>query len=223
MKPGTIVGGSFKQQSAAVYIGLGFIPDWVKVIALTTDTLLKLEWNVNMRTIAAIEGTLRSTMTDADWLDLAIGEGVAIYRGGTKISSTSTPSTTTYLAKEEDADKRDAGSGDEIDTWTLGSSTNKTGSWNDVCATATVGVGSRICVDGKWATVTALTSNGEQANEVTLNEALKSGTIEYLSNMYDWVAQDSATVAKAGFVISDTTYLLDATSDYMIFEAGLNR
>lgn len=214
--------GTFLQQNAALYIGLGFIPDWVKIFSLTTDTKILAEWSVNMRTLAAVEGILRTgdDDQDIDIADLAATEGIAIYRGGDIISSSSTPSTTTYLAKDPNPDKRSEGTGVAIDTWTLGNSTNRTGNWNDVCNTTYVGVGSRICVDGKWATLTALTSNGEQANEVTLNEALKSGRIHALTGMYDFVAQASGTVTKAGFKISDTTYLLDATSDYLMFEAG---
>lgn len=215
--------GTFLQQNAAIYFGLGYIPDWVKIYTLTTDTMMKLEWSVNMRSLAAIEGRLMSTMTDADILDLAYGEGVSIYRGGDKITSATTPSTLTYLAPETSPDKRAEGTGSAIDTWTLGSSTNRTGNWNDVCSTTYVGVGSRICVDGKWATVVALTSDGEAANEVTLNEALKSGDINMLCGMYDYVVQASGTVTKAGFKCSDTSYLLDAATDYMFFEAGTYR
>mgnify|MGYP000887242095 CR=1 FL=1 len=214
--------GTFKQQNAAVYIGLGFIPDWVQLKSLTTDTKILLDWSVNMRTLDANEGLLRTGDDDEafDIADLGAGEGIKIYRGGDIITSATTPSTTTYLAKDSSPDKRASGTGDTINKWTLGSATNKTGNWNDVCNTSYVGVGSRICVDGKWATVTALTSNGEQANEVTLNEALPSGTIQMLTGIYDFIAQASGTITKAGFLCADKTYLLDSTTDYIMFEAG---
>ena len=218
-----LVSGSFKAQNAAMYFGLGFIPDFVKCWGLTTDVSPMGVWSINSRSLQAIEGEMRSTMTDVDMLDLAIGEGFAIYRGGTKTTASSTPSSTTYVQDMADKDKRDAHTSVEaISKWTLGSSTNKTGRWHNDCNTTYVGVGSRICVDGKWATVTALSNEGADANEVTLNEALKSGEIQFLSNMYDFVAPAAGTVTKEGFILSDTTYLLDAT-DYMYFEAGTYR
>jgi hypothetical protein len=224
MQPGSIISGTFKQQNAAMYLGLGFLPDWVRIYALTTDTLMKLEWSINMRTLAAIEGILRSTMTDADFLDLAYGEGVAHYLGGDVITASTTPSTTTYIEQDRTPDKRAVNTGyDAINTWTLGNSTNRTGNWNAECSTTYVGVGSRICVNGRWATVLALTSNGDQANEVTLNAALPSGVIEFLGPMYDFTTQNSGIVTKAGILISDTTYLLDAATDTLMIEAGIYR
>jgi len=225
MKPTQLISGTFKQQNAAIYLGLGFMPDYFRLYNASDGEDMILDWNINMRVLAAIEGYAQVGDDDEafDVHDLAFGEGAAIYRGGAAIGSGTTPSTTTYLAKEENPDKRASGTGDDIDTWTLQNSSNRTGKWNAVCSTTYVGIGSRICVDGKWATVVAISSNGADDNEVTLNEALKSGTIQYLTNMYDWVAQASGTITKAGIIISDTTYLLDAATDMMVFEAGTYR
>jgi hypothetical protein len=72
---------------------------------------------------------------------------------------------------------------------------------------------------GKWYFVTALTSNGEAANEVTLNEAVNSGPIYALTGMYDYIAITSGNVAPAGFWIDSTSDIVNqATISY--FEAG---
>ena len=231
MQPGSIISGTFLQQNNAMYIGLGFLPSWVRIFALTTDTKIKLEWNVNMRTQAAIEGLLRTGDDDADFdiLDLAFGEGVAHYLGGDTITSGTTPSTSTYIAQDKNPDKRDVNPGvDAIDTWTIDTSGSRTGHWNNECNTDYVGVGSRICVDEgsgsiRWATVTSLTSNGESSDEVELNVALKDGNILFLGTMYDLTTQSSGTVTKEGILLSDTTYLLDAATDMLMIEAGIYR
>lgn len=225
MKPTQLISGTFVDQAAAIYLGLGFIPDFFKLRNLSDTEDPTLEWNINMRTILPLEGYAHTGDDDADMdiAPLAYGAGVTIYRGGTAITSSSTPSTSTYLARIDNPDKRDAGTGDDIDTWTLDTSGDRTGHWNDVCNTTYVGVGSRICVDGKWATVTELTGNGEADDEVTLSEALKSGNINMLTNIYDWVTQASGTLTKAGVIISDTTYLLGGTTNMLMFEAGTYR
>jgi hypothetical protein len=226
MQPGSRISATFLQQNAAMYIGLGFLPDWVRIRALTTDTMIELEWSVNMRALACIEGFLRTGIvdTDMDIVDLAYGEGVAHYLGGDVITSGTTPSTTTYVSQDKAPDKRSVNTGyDPIDTWTLDTIGNRTGHWNAECSTTYVGVGSRICVDGKWATVLALTSNGESDDEVTLSLPLPSGNIEFLGPMYDLTTQVSGTVTKPGILVSDTTYLLDAATDTLLIEAGTYR
>lgn len=226
MKPGSIVSYTFKQQNAAVYLGLGFLPDWVRIWNISDGEDMVAWWSVNFRALACIEG-YSMVGDDASAIakyDYAYGEGIALYRGGTVIGTGTTPSTTTYLAPDTDPDKRDANTAaDALTTWTLDTSGDRTGHWNAECNTTYVGVGSRICVDGKWATVVALTSNGDQDDEVTLNEALDSGTIEFITSPYDLVAQSANTVAKEGIVISDTSYLLNATTDTMVIEAGQYR
>lgn len=221
-----VVSGNVLAYAGDMYICIGFIPDWVEIWSLGHSDEVYARWSVNNRLLLATGGfTLNDdgdVSPEAMGTVPAVDTGIQIYRGGTIISATSTPSTTTCYVKDPTPDARGDGAGADIDTWTLGSSANRTGNWNDVCSTSTVGIGSRICIDGRWATVVALTGNGEAANEVTLNEALGSGRIDMLTSMYDYYAAAAGTIAPAGFWIDSGSDIVDQAVQFY-FEAGCYR
>lgn len=213
------ISGTFNGTGAALNVGIGFLPSEVRIRNIENAEDYYIEWSINMRSAECIEG-IRLAGDDAAAISrtpLTKGNGIVIYRGGDIMTSAST----SYIVEDPDTDKRDAGTGDTIDTWTLGNATNFTGNWNAECSTTYVGEGSRICVDagdgGKWSTVTALTSNGEAANEVTLSEPLKSGKIVALTGMYDWLGAANKKVIPAGFTINETT--LNVSGELCYFEA----
>ena len=231
-------------QGVVTYVGLGFIPDWVKIYeCLATYSIL--EWNIGMAANTLIAGgiVISDTTTDAtDRFALARSAGVEIYRGGDRLTSTpmSTPrplnasaqtSDNMYYGPDTSPDKRDAGTAGTISSWTLGSSTNRTGNWDyaaEITNTGTddnpVGVGSMINIDGKETYITTLTDQGESANEVALNEALATGPIYMLTGRYTHVAQPAGTITKAGIIINDTTHVnVGTTDDTMIILAGTFR
>lgn len=206
--------GTFNGTGAALYLCIGFMPDWVKLWNSETTDEERMVWSRNMRGAELGDGIRKDD--DGTITPLTVGNGIQIYRGGDVMSAAST----TYLVPTY-TDRRDAGTGSTIDTWTLGSTTNRTGNWNDVCNTTYVGEGSLINIDGKWARITALTSNGEQANEVTLDEALPSGQIYALKGMYDYIGAASGVITPAGFKINDTTF--NSSGELCFFEAGSYR
>jgi hypothetical protein len=204
-----MIGGHFNGTGAAVYICCGFVPDFVKLWSVEAATVERAEWSVNMVGVLANEGVQLPKGGGAN-IDMAKGEGITPYWGGDLLTTT-TAGTTTYgegvYLKWDDRDFRTDPDGTygTINKWTLGNSTNFTGNWNVECNTTYVGVGSRIKIAGKWYSITALTSNGESANEVTLSHAPATGVIEAIKGMYSMCPMVANEVTPAGFKINSST------------------
>ena len=216
-----IVAGTFflASTSADTCICCGFIPDWVKVYSMNGNEELQ-HWSIHMMRHGDTVGGI--DIDDAGAVGaVAVDAGIKIHRGG-HIVTASEYSAAMYNIKDDLDYSKEANIGaayDEINAWTLHSA--YTGHWNNPCDTTYVGVGSRICIDGLWYVVTALTSNGELTNEVTLSETgVASGTIECITNMYDYKAAVAGTVTPAGFYIDEGAEVLNATSEIAWFEAG---
>lgn len=221
------IGGTFNGTGAALYICLGFVPDFVKVWNLEGTAELSLLWNKNMRTTEAQEGFEIGTSTHAYNL---VSAGIRPYFGGDLLTATNQTSVTygegVYLRKDDHGDYRYANlngkTGDavavDIDTWTLYS--GFTGHFNEDVTGTYIGEGSRICIDGKWYTITVLTAGqGEATNEVTLDQTgVASGAVQFISGMYDYKPVPLGETTKAGFLISDTT--VNVNDAYCCFEAG---
>jgi hypothetical protein len=216
------VGGVFNGTGAAVYLGIGFVPDWVTVYNMEDADVAKLEWNKNMlRTAEMTAGRLTHTAAGLLGDPRTVANlGVVPYRGGENIAAAST----TRLVADR-ADKRDAGTLGTINRWTLGSAANRTGSFNAGCNTTYVGEGSEIVIREdvtrkliKCALV-ALTNDGDAANEVTLSEAVKGGEILFIGNMYDYVGAAAGTVMPDGFGITATD-VINVANEMCAFEAG---
>ena len=223
----TTVSGTFNGTGSALYVGCGFVPDWVKIRNLESTFPFEIEWSANMRSSEQEEGislgnaTVAAASPGTPLTRLANAAGIAAYLGGTTVTAAST----VYLVKDTDPDKRDNGTGATISTWTLGNSGNRTGNWNDVCNTTFVGEGSRIWVKQdvdqqvRKAVVTALTSNGEAANEVELSLALSTGTVVGLSGMYDYIGAAANTIIPAGFYLASTG-TINTSGEMCMFSAG---
>ena len=211
-----VVKGTFNGTGAALYVGLGFIPSRLRLVNKEDGDLARLEFSYPPRSSEQEEGVLLVGSGAALQISaLTHGNGVCAYHGGDKLAAASTA----YLKKDPSTDKRSVNTGyDPINKWTLGSTTNRTGNWNAECSTNWVGEGSRICIDGKWYTVTALTSNGEAANEVTLDRAAPSGEIQALLGMYDWIGGSAGDVIPAGFQVNATT-VINVSGEMVEFEA----
>jgi len=219
-----LISGTFNGTGAALRVGIGFIPDFVRVWNDEDNGGLAVAavWSKNMRTTDQQEGVLSSS--DAHFTELVAGAGIAIYRGTPEGFSAAQ---TAYIVRDTSPNKQGANvpTASRITTWTLGSATNKTGSWNAECSTTYVGEGSRIAIRQsvddqiKWATVVAMSSTGDQANEVTLSEAISAGRIEFLSGMYDYLGVGANTPMPAGFVINETGKL-NTSGELCHFEAG---
>ena len=223
----------------AKYVGLGFIPDWVEIWSGAAGTdYCHLQWNIGMLATTTIAGGIVLVDTTGDRVARGRSAGIEIYRGGDVITADTTPRSSTtgvatanvYYGPDTDVDKRNNGATGTISSWTLGSSSNRTGNWDYACDTTEtadshnpVGVGSMINIDGKETYITTITDAGESANEVYLNEALASGPIYALTGKYTHTSKPANTVTKAGIIINDVAYVNLTAADTMVIIAGTYR
>jgi hypothetical protein len=187
-----------------------------------TNLYQVLEWTQDMRkTIKGFDGSqtlfAAAASASADHLTTA---GVESWEGGE-----TTDGTETYIGPDAEPNKFDKGAGDPIDTWTLGSVANVTGNWNAVCSLTdpdTVGVGTVIKIDaGKGAEsrrIIAITSNGEAANEVTLDKVIGTGKITFLGGIFTFVPMASGLVLPKGLKVSETA-AFNVDTEVVAFEA----
>lgn len=225
------VTGVFNGTGAAAYICGGFIPRRVYLKNLENSTEYVIEWlaaNMRAQATACPEGWLYTNGVPAP---LAVGSGVRQYEGGDLLTSANQTSVAygegVYLGldlKDYRADNSYGASAGAIDTWTLDTSGNRTGHWNvaKVASGARIGAGSRIRIletsSGleKEAGISAITSDGEVADEVTLTRAIGSGKIRYVGGLYDLAPIALGKVTPAGFLLNDTT--LNANDNTIYFE-----
>jgi len=222
-----IIRGTFQGVGAACYLCLGGVPSKLTLWNLsdTTEIIQILDWTKEMRTVAkSFDGNLLTFQAAAiAGSDLAAGAGISAYEGGD-----TTDGTETYLGLDREPNKFDKGAGDPIDTWTLGNVTNKTGNLNAVANITyphKVGIGSLIKIDSgagvQTRVITAFTSNGEAANEVTLDYAQPSGKITYLGGIFTFVQMTSGLVAPKGVYIQETA-AINVDSEIVAFEAVMD-
>ncbi len=219
------VAGTFNGTGAVLYICCGFIPDKVLVRNVEATDGFWAEWSSKYASSEQIAGGMFGTAAGIKLTVQTAGQGIQPYEGGEKLTATNQTSTTygegVYLA----FDRKDykgvdiAANSDPISTWTLGSSGNRTGNFNNDVTGTYIGEGSRIKIDGKWYTITALTAGqGVSANEVTLSRAAATGTVETITGMYDLAPLAVGSLTPAGFVINNTT--LNVNDNMMYFEAS---
>jgi len=233
-----LISGTFNGTAAAVYICIGFLPDFVKLMAIGDSTHYgELLWDINDRIAAASEGFTIVTGTTYRQIDaLAATEGCSQYEGGDSLTATNQTSVSygegVYLAEDPVKDySKNASYGytsNPIDTWTLDTSAARTGHFNDDCLTSVsrIGAGSRILIkesssgQKKWAYIEVLTAGqGISADEVTLSRALTSGTIQFIGGKYSFSPMALGSVTPAGFKISDTT-VVNENNSMIRFIAG---
>jgi len=227
------VRGTFNGTGAALYIGCGFIPTRVEVRAVGDAGGLnpRVKWSSNDRVAAQAEGVLDTDMA-TQAVQLAAGEGISAYAGGDILTAALQTDTTygggIYLVRDE-KDYRygtnampgpNGGSGDAvattIDTWTLDTSANRTGHFNEDVTGTYIGAGSKITIETGYGKlkihedlfIEALTATqGEAADEVTLNRAVGAGRVRKITGMYDFAPQAVGQIILPGFKISATTHI----------------
>jgi hypothetical protein len=113
---------------------------------------------------------------------------------------------------------------EDIISWTLDTSANRTGHFNEDVTGTYIGEGSKIIIDSpglgpREYTILALTATqGEAADEVTLNYAVPSGPVRYISGMYSMKPMIAGEVTPAGFLLSMAT--VNANGNICAFTAG---
>jgi hypothetical protein len=213
--------------TSALYLGLGFIPDWVKIRNIDQSAQEALDWSRNdIRAATAAEGLLRTTIgaDDTGLTVLTEAAGIVPYYGGTVISTASAnyqvPRNMESLFRGDMRVKTTT----DINTWTLDTSASETGHVNTGVNTTYVGVGSLIKIKEtstgliKTAAIVALTNDGDAANEVTLDRAIGTGVVIKIGYLYDLAAAPKGTVMPAGIYLADTT--CNASAERCLIEAG---
>ena len=216
-----VISGSFNGTGAALTICTGFIPNEVKLVNSENSTCPYIEWSDRMRSLSCEEGILYTP--NAAPADLAQGEGVVPYLGGSVLSATST----SILVIDPKKDKRDANTAaSPIGTWSLTHAANHTGKFNAAVNSTYVGVGSRIAIkesvsgNVKWAFITVSDGTGTSDNSIELSKAIASGEVVALHGMYDYVGAVAGTITRDGFTMNTTTGF-NVSGEMAMFKAGI--
>ncbi len=217
------IAGVFNGTGATLYFCLGFIPDWVHLRNHETGNDYEIEWNINMmRCTEYVEGisTVTAGGTYRDMTALTKGTGILPNYGKTVLTTT-TAGTTTYgegvYLKYDNRDYRylstesPHGLGDatenNIDTWTLTDGSTNKGTFGTAGATGGtyIGEGSEICIDGRWYAIVAFTSDGGDADDITLSHKVGSGKIDFIGGMYSFAPMIAKEMTSDGFVLTNTS------------------
>ena len=198
MNAGAILG-----TGAIVHVAIGYIPDFVKLATVDGTVQGEMEWNKFMKGYGGIKRLGAEASPSAAMVTSA--NGISKYLG----ESNPLSATSTSIYVPEVKDQRDTGAGDPITTWTLDTSANKTGHFdNPLKATELiVGAGAEVWIRDELgnlhhATITSLTSDGDAADNVTLDEAVPSGTVEKLLDGYRWRLAKSGELPGLGFTLA---------------------
>jgi len=229
-----ILRGCFNGTGAAVNLCLGVIPDSFKYMNVEVATNPEtVEWAKGMMKENTAWGGIYIKGSDGVRTKLTTS-GVRPYYGGdlvTAANQTVTYADATYLQwdrKNYQADY-DYGSGTDgtpLNAWTLDTTANRTGHWNvaKVASGARIGVGSTIRIKEnstgqvKESCVVALTSDGEQADEITLAESIGTGTITYIGAMYDLIWVPIGKITPKGVSLLGET-IANVENNMIVFEA----
>jgi len=229
------VTGTFNGTGAAVYICCGFVPDKVTVWAPEDSELAHVLWSRSFTAAESNNGFLNHG-GDQTFSLYTKGNGIEPYEGGDVLTS-STQSSVAYgegvYLKFDLQDYRANTSygcvSDTIDTWTLDTSANSTGHFNEdvVSSGNRIGEGSRIIIDetltGKRieTLIEAVTAGqGESADEVTLARAVKAGKVRFIGGMYTTIPIPVGDTTPAGFKLNATTDI-NENDQIQAFEAVL--
>ena len=231
------VAGTFNGTAAAVYICIGFVPDWVRVVALEDADIGHTWWSKHFRAAEVSHGIHYVGSSNATQQDArtASDGGILPFVGLDILTSTEQTSTSygegVYLGWDDKDYRQDNDYGYDanvIDTWTLDTSANRTGKFNEdtIATVSRIGEGSQIWIREtasglvKRAVIEACTAGaGEADDEVTLSEAINSGTILRISGMYSMAPIAVNRGAPAGFKVEHTT-VVNVNDEIQFFEAG---
>lgn len=221
-----IVGGRFNGTGTALYVCIGFVPDWVRIwVPDAADNAARAFYSKYFTVHDSVEGFVLDS-NGASYAEYTYGEGIQPYYGGDTLTATMAGTVTygegVYL-KEDKKDYRmgaDDAVSEDIDTWTLDTAATPTGHFNEDVTGTYIGIGSRICIDGKWYTITALTATeGEGDDEVELNYPAPSGDITYIGGKFSMKPMIAKEITPAGFKVNATA-VININDEVQVFEAG---
>jgi len=236
------VAGTWNGTAADVYLCIGFVPDWVKIVNIEGTAQEQIEWS---RMMLRSDGTMiEGVQTTGDYVatELTAGNGILPYYGGDLLTSSNQTSTTygegvylgwdnkdyRYLTNSALGIVGDAADAD-ITTWTLGSSANRTGNFNSDVTGTYIGPGSKILIQRpqgaansgeveEHAINTLAAGAGVSANEVTLSASMASGNVRFIGGKYSMAPIALNKTTLDGFRVSNTT--VNVNDEIIMFEAG---
>jgi len=205
-----------KGTAASLSFGLGFKPDYVKI--LNGDTRTELVWNRGSVSQQRFGQTADVDGTKADAASAAAG--IVLYDGEGPLTADST----TKL-KNDRTDKKG-----DITNFTIDTPANKTGHFNAGVDTDVVGVGSKVVFshdgqEGLTAVIVALTNDGDAADEVTLDVLPKAhlsgmaSEVGKIYGMFDFVGASLGEAIPPGFTLGASA-TVNQDGDYLEIEAG---
>jgi len=203
------VSGLFLGTGSALRISLGFVPDAVIVRNVAAADLGSIVWNKAMKALAVCpEGVKYRDNSKIEDTPLTVGGGIAVYVGGDVISSASTGYQTFARYVDDYAgDMRGKGTLGLVDKFTLTNAGNRTGKFNHGVNTTYVGVGSKVIIGNKTYVIQAITADGDEDDQVTLDAAApstESGGVQMITYKHDFVSVPAGSVTNAGIVLSET-------------------
>lgn len=209
-----VVRGIIKATNATLNVGIGFKPDFVKV--LNGNDRTGLEYDSRSTNQQPYGQTVAAAGDKADAASAAAG--IAIYDGAGPLSAAST----TEVVKDK-ADKKGS-----VTKFTIDTASSKTGHFDAGLTTADVGVGSKVMFeDGTLAEITSLTDDGDATDEVTLDtlpeqsDGLASHGVSKIYALYDYSGAAAGVAIPEGFTIGASATVNDTSGDILLFEAGM--
>ena len=224
--------GLFKATGAALRVELGFRPDWIRLHDLTTGAVL--DWN-GQYSVATLEGVVRlaevaaaeAGITQSGTTPFAVtaveAATVGLLVKGKGISRYLPTGSATVFRRRAQMNAIDQLAAPDSLSWTLGNASNRTGNFSEGLPTG-VGVGSLVVFeDGSEARITALTNDGDAANEVTFDVAPPSAKVVKIC-----YAESHTAVAvenpREGFTLAyaegEAVAAFNTSAKRLLFEAG---
>lgn len=210
---------TFNGTGATLSLGLGFLPDWVKVYNHEITAPTWLEWNRGMRTLGPCGWLVEHVSSGATITRCAGNAGIEPFYG-TRLAANSAA----YLRAHTVKDFRGQGTLGWIGNFTETVYANRTGYVNAGVPTAYVGVGSVIAIKErstgiiKTAVITTCANDGDASGELTLSDSVHSGEVYFLGPMYDLVGGLAGDQIPQGVTILLNAF--NVSADYMSIEAG---
>lgn len=210
----------FNGTGAALTLGLGFIPDWVRLTNITAADAGVIDWHRKFGAANVIAGG--RTNADSTGIQLtarAGGAGIEINEGGNALAASSSANQILADLIEALAGDMRNKTGTLVDSWILDTAGNRTGHVNAGVSTTYIGAGTVLLINKKQYTIQAMSNDGDAANEITLDRAAPSGPITLATYMLGFGNAPVGQVMPAGIIIRETA-IVNVSNERVLLEAG---
>ena len=197
--------------TSALYVGLGFVPQAVKIMNIDQAEGEILVWNTGMwRSAASYGGRIQTALAGDEALQTTVG--VEPYWGGALIATASA----NYIVRSDmvaaySGDMRAKGASSPVTKWTQHATVY--GHFDYPISTTYVNVGSLVWIRSDSTgimrpyVVRAVSNDGDATNDITLDASVGTGSVERITYFSDFVQAPAGYTMPAGIKINDVTYL----------------